>query len=1836
MARELDLQQAAQQFGGQPTQPSGSYNFAIPQDVNIPAGYETQTPYTQQPNYQKLSGFEKWVMGALPGFSQSGVGQALTWFGNTAVGKALGVLDFAAEGLERSLGMVSQYNEAVRTNTAGEFWGNLGAAWDAGSLWADTANKPIVENGRLIMPSELPGVAGLVQARQQIMAGKPLEEVRAEYYNSLGSLALRAQLHDMYLHVLGDPLNWILPVLKPVERAHALAKGILSAAAVPEQLAGDIANIEKLTMIANGVQDVADLEKIGGDAKALASLGQKLGVEVTRSEINSILNIAKKTADTTMSQADVLAELARVRSGFDKFHNMTWAEQKFLQVTGNMPQASDLNSLREALGNARKVNDVELAGILERQLSVVESLLPKTKAGKLLTNLADRKSIINPLSWFRLTPQARAQEFMYNTYTNLKDYVVSSASSADEIVRSIFRAADGTVGPEFGHMVVSMEGRHISGFFRAIAQDAEQRLGAHKTLWYERGILETMQGVLGEDMHKILNQIQNGETAGLYARFTEKIAQNPEATALLDNLLRGKGLAPEQFTKEALEAIGEMLRPAANGDLLPYSLDIFKYQTLAASSDWAAKIGVMQFGVKQQGFLNTLSDTIKAGENLAFLRLNPAYPIRNGLNNVFTMIARGTFGNISGKQIDSFIERIGGITPARFGAGFGAAGIEANVIGSIAEEGLSKGSMELANIVKGEGKMQDFAHWVSQIGRKADGAGAKWDMGELASKMEAWSSKRAYATFYQKQWASVYKPTPIAKFSRQLSESLPPDVARAVENALGGVWTAAEADAVTLSDNLNLTAGHIRQIANERFGADIGDIVGADVAANWMDDLVVAANKGDTAIADTVAAIRTQFERSLDEYHQTAIDNFLQEQLALAKTEGPQAIPKLMGDAVDDFYAVGEKHADDLSLKMEQASRLSDPNLRNLAIRQALDESKGYYGRMWSRQEARYTAIKEAANSSGMGNFNGVLDEFKTWRKGWGTFFSKREGLWDEFGQALANKEIPRLTPEEIRSELAVLYQKSVQSEAASIQKMDGTISKLLPQEQRALYMSWRNEVAAARLRDRELVMQFRDYIGTVPRDEVQRVWREHWNERVNLWNQIHTTERDGLAAMQGNEQAGLRFAKGAEAFAEEQKIADAARVSGELEEVIPQIKTTGMADFRKVVPEQPYHMWASDEQMALRGNDALESMANAAYEARQARPLKWADLPGETQKELRKYLSHVKGEIKDSQVVTSHMAEFGRDSALLDYSRRTNFDTYSSVIFPYSFWVTHTMYKWALHSIDRPAMLTTYLRLHKFLNTGARPEAGLPSRLRGSMRISLPFLPDWMGNDIFINPLRVFLPFDNWAAPADQAQQQAFGDLGAANRSLDEMYESGKISNLEYQEAKKTQMGAVWERAVTAARQDDTEGRLNGIDFASMISSPHAPLMWAYNVANGTPEKIGPMLPLMRTVRGVAGLMGIDTNTAPFLSIPAMIRKSIGLPAFDQWDEYRINRMLVNMVADKAVNPETGQPITLAEARTAWLNKSGGLFEEAKRRQLQEFGLTAMGSAIGIPAQAYPTGEETVRQETAGYQFAWSRYEKNGDYDGTVGKFLDDHPEYELRLALFKKPEEQLNVFMVDEIWDKYNSMPNLHKKQLREAMPEFVSTFLDKETRNTEALSPEQLGVFLKMMGGTPPGTLGMDATPINLAPPEIAQVAQFFYDYRRLNFLNYFEQQDKYFQLAEGAARRQYLSQNPQLGQYWDWRRDYLMRNPTVVDYLSEDFEPKYQSVQAMEQAYAQPYNVDPTEFRASLGSSAWALIMDSLRTGGTLPYSVRQKLITMSENLGVPYMQLLQQIGAGVQP
>ena len=278
------------------------------------------------------------------------------------------------------------------------------------------------------------------------------------------------------------------------------------------------------------------------------------------------------------------------------------------------------------------------------------------------------------------------------------------------------------------------------------------------------------------------------------------------------------------------------------------------------------------------------------------------------------------------------------------------------------------------------------------------------------------------------------------------------------------------------------------------------------------------------------------------------------------------------------------------------------------------------------------------------------------------------------------------------------------------------------------------------------------------------------------------------------------------------------------------------------------------------------------------------------------RWSERVNSEMSSFRSAGVQYAAFRRDSALLNYNRRTNFDSWIGHGAPFAFWTTHSVANWAIHSLDRPAMMSTYFRTREFFETAGLPDQNVPSRMKGHIRFNLPFAPEWMG-DAFINPTRFLLPFDGFMMPWEQMQQGKFQTQSKVKGTLENMLEQGVITEQDYQTAITDQSGDVWERALQQVQEGgDT---YDAMDFVSMTMTPHAPLMWAYNAAKGTPNEIGPFTPMTKNVKNIATMMGVEDWQNSGYNIEGRIRKEMGLPAYDKWDDYRIQRQISNLVAD-------------------------------------------------------------------------------------------------------------------------------------------------------------------------------------------------------------------------------------------------------------------------------------------------------------------------------------------------
>lgn len=590
--------------------------------------------------------------------------------------------------------------------------------------------------------------------------------------------------------------------------------------------------------------------------------------------------------------------------------------------------------------------------------------------------------------------------------------------------------------------------------------------------------------------------------------------------------------------------------------------------------------------------------------------------------------------------------------------------------------------------------------------------------------------------------------------------------------------------------------------------------------------------------------------------------------------------------------------------------------------------------------------------------------------------------------------------------------------------------------------------------------------------------------------------------------------------------------------------------------------------------------------------------------------------------------AAFRRDSALLNYNRRTNFDNLVGHMAPFAFWTTHSVFNWSVYSLDRPAMLTSYFRAREFFETAGLPDQNVPNRLKGNIRVSLPFTPEWMG-DTFINPMRFLLPFDGFMSPWEQAHNSKFSVERKTQTTLDQMLEEGIISEKEYQEAVENQSGDAWDRA--KAQVEEGGDQYDAMDFVSMTMTPHAPLMWAYNAVNENKQDIGPFTPMSRTARNLATMMGVeDWSNSPY-NVEGRLRKSMGLPAYDKWDDYRVGRQISNMAADGTYDinkiQEAMEIAALVEAgkmSSKDASKQNAVYKEATRRMFQESAGGVWGTLtgiLGIPVRAYPTGEQKQRELAEQFSDAYQQYD-DGDPEA-LSKFFDEHPEYESRLALFKKPEERLKTFMIDHVWAKWNEIPKVNQDELKDQLgASFADKFVNKESRSYDTISPMQLQVWLKLMGGKPVGTLSADVelmaefNQLKLTDPETAWRVETFYNMRNEDFPDWHKLQNKYYATPE-KDRAKYLKQNPQLKGYWDSRRKWMETNPDLARFLTDNEK----QLKQLESKKRNPEIAVPTaqEVQAQM-SPAMLELVSEWQSGQTLPSSLERYLDQLAQQYG----------------
>lgn len=672
----------------------------------------------------------------------------------------------------------------------------------------------------------------------------------------------------------------------------------------------------------------------------------------------------------------------------------------------------------------------------------------------------------------------------------------------------------------------------------------------------------------------------------------------------------------------------------------------------------------------------------------------------------------------------------------------------------------------------------------------------------------------------------------------------------------------------------------------------------------------------------------------------------------------------------------------------------------------------------------------------------------------------------------------------------------------------------------------------------------------------------------------------------------------------------------------MPDLGPMPAGNFESVVGRQLFRHTGLDEVWFDKGSKIVNEMRVQSKKIVDAPPLAWKDMPEDVQKGLNRYLDVAAGDVRDARGFATRMAQSYRDSALLNYGMETGFDAFFAHLAPFPFWWTHSVMRWAVHSMDRFGAITTWAKSKEFLDNVVGDRQNIPTRLQGRIKINVPFLPDGFG-EAWVDPLKAMgLPFEQLIDPAQNMTKQTASFQGRVDRELAALLENDQITQLQYDEALNGKNPRIIELAEANVNSADNHAEFDILDFMNMSTAPHLPIQYAWQIARGTPEEIG-VLPHTRYIHDIAGLLGIDPGY--YENTWGNVRRQMGLPGYDKWDEYRVRREISNMAGESR--------ITADEAQIAMSTMKGQIYDEAIKRVTKNQGWSSLFNLIGLPTQPYPPGEKKLRGLYDEFYESVAAYD-NGDPE-KIAEFFEENPSFETRLALWKEPEEQMKQFVVDNIWDTYSNMTKLDKDILKEEFgDEFVAGFLDQDTASVDVLSVEQLTMWLQRMTGNPDRleALGNRGIPLEYAPPEIAHTAEAFYQSRNFHFESWFDDQDAYFKLAKGAPRRQYIAANPQLKAYWDWRNSFLKRNPDAAPYIDDNFEPNYKSITELEAAEANQPNIQAPELSAyiySFGDSAFQRRLDDvIARGASLSPAMEENLAVMAANLGMTVGQIIQ--------
>lgn len=1182
-----------------------------------------------------------------------------------------------------------------------------------------------------------------------------------------------------------------------------------------------------------------------------------------------------------------------------------------------------------------------------------------------------------------------------------------------------------------------------------------------------------------------------------------------------NKLAQEAGQSVDEFLDAARKTEGPAKQLATELKNTPRSLEHLQYEMMVDLEEYMGTRAAELYGVENASRFNEFMNMLKSGQSLLFLSTNPLYALNNIMNNMATAIVHGVPGYIKPSNL---WQRIG--TPIRAKAGIGAADTGAELIGGLAEPAQKAIRQATGKMAKEAGLPTGGSKWTraeSAIkGAQETKAGKiiTWPQ-QLAQAGERIQGEMATAAGTMKAWRKLWK-----------EGALIPEIPNTAKMPL----------AARLSDYglLDDFRSAIRSSMNPSEIVEALYKGGGNKAERVLDTL------GDTISPTDVQLLKENFSGELQRLNKAANPR-----------EEAQKILSELKDRNSETY----QNMLDRQLNLDQKRLRQNLYGGVVGIQNDIDD-------IWFDT---YTARDRAYNS-----FFDTHRRMGTTAGDYDAMVARVEGYFDSTFEKTSSRTkqmidaLKRAGHDGVESWFVNLDEwKNKVDAARSAQKKLNPSSPTYMSEKARLwtdYFAWLDgEKLGAQRRYLEGIanvknQEVRDAIEAILQDKAmateayRKVLEEGWQKanQADNWLDINRAHVEMQAKREQIYGAMMQSQKDLYS-----KLAEASKEVGD----VVQETLEGLHDI--VHPD----MALDFSDITALNVESLNKTLPVIAEAMRTAPVgDYAKLDPDTMKMLQNYVeSSVIPSMAEARVGSKKLGEYWRDQAMLNYSRRYGYNQYLGYIFPYEFWYTTSLGHWAKKFIQKPGLLATYARMRRALN---ETEEGLPSRLRGMVKFELPFLPDWAG-DAFVDPLSIGLPLENFLyGPESYFEWGAERDT--LEKRLAEAKEKGESEDVI--------------REIEAQLAEAPER--NFMDVMGIFTSPGLPLQLAELFAN--PQKdlsdlqmLSPGSRFIKNLSAVAGGgKGIDIEGWVRGRVNDLLGTNIRTQ--DEWETYRVERMLSNMAADGIISAE--------EANKAIIEHTGPAWEEAQKRAAYETGvkgLTPFGDSI------YPTGEKRQRElsgqlgsiyaqkpeegaawasqepayGTDAYE-AWKEREPESykTWRERKSQWYDLHPEYNTRQMIFDLPGERYRNYLSGKIWDIIGENKNA-KTLLDRMFGEDLDAFYDGNA-STEQIArlANALGIQFPTMAepeiGEPAVKGFEEGKPVfsqgTATDAQVETFANYLATIEQKFGRDIYDKQNEYYRIKESSSAdaKLYLKQHPELDTYWTFARQFKADNPDIA--------------------------------------------------------------------------------------